>query len=72
MTATFQTAIAYMKQQLMISKTPVIVRSNESTIHAEGMTLYWGEQRAIFEGNVRTHIERQAETAPVAQTGPER
>jgi lipopolysaccharide export system protein LptC len=61
MSATFQTATAFMKQQTLISKTPVTVRLLDSTIHAEAMTLHWGEQRAIFEGNVRTHIERQAE-----------
>ncbi len=59
LTATFKTATAFMKQQLVISKTPVIVRLSESTIHAETMTMLWGEQRTIFEGNVRTHIERQ-------------
>jgi lipopolysaccharide export system protein LptC len=61
MSATFQTATAYMKQQTLISKTPVTVRLLESTIHAETMTLHWGEQRAIFEGKVRTHIEREAQ-----------
>jgi lipopolysaccharide export system protein LptC len=66
MTATFQTATAYMKQQTVISKTPVVVRLHESTIHAETMTLFWAEQRAIFEGNVRTHIERQ----PAAVASP--
>jgi lipopolysaccharide export system protein LptC len=59
MSATFQTAIAYMKTQTMIAKTPVVVRLHESTINAENMTLYWSENRAIFEGNVRTHIERE-------------
>ena len=59
MTATFQTATAFMKQQLVVSKTPVIVRLHESTIHSEAMTLYWGDQRIVFEGNVRTHLERQ-------------
>ncbi len=63
MSATFQTATAYMKAQTMISKTPVVVRLHESTINAENVTLYWGESRAIFEGNVRTHIEREQETA---------
>ncbi len=59
MTATFQTATAFMKQQLVVSKTPVIVRLHESTIHAEAMTLHWGDQQIVFEGNVRTHLERQ-------------
>lgn len=58
-TATFKTATAFMKQQKVISKTPVVVRLHESTIEADGMTLFWNEQRAIFEGNVRTHILRQ-------------
>jgi lipopolysaccharide export system protein LptA len=61
MSATFQTATAFMKQQTLVSKTPVTVRLLESTILAETMTLHWGEQRAIFEGNVRTHIERAAQ-----------
>ncbi len=63
MSAVFKTATAYMKTQTLISKTPVVVRLHESTINAETMTLYWGERRAIFEGNVRTHIDRQQETA---------
>ena len=61
MSADFQTATAFMKQQTMISKTPVIVRLHESTINAESMTLNWGEQRAMFEGNVKTHIERHTD-----------
>jgi lipopolysaccharide export system protein LptC len=59
MSAIFKTATAFMKLQLVDSKTPVIVRLHESTIHAESMVLFWNDQRAIFEGNVRTHIERQ-------------
>ena len=31
------------------------------------MTLYWGENRAIFEGNVRTHIEREPDAAAAGQ-----
>ena len=77
MTATFQTATAFIKQQTVISKTPVIVRLHESTIHAESMTMFWGEQRAVFEGNVRTHLERrheedarqQSETRPSSSGG---
>ncbi len=68
MSATFQTAKAFMKAQTMISKTPVAVRLHESTINAEGMTLYWSESRAIFEGNVRTHIEREPATASAGQS----
>ena len=68
MTATFQTATAFIKQQTVISKTPVIVRLHESTIHADSMTMHWGEQRAIFEGNVRTHLERHPEEAAPARS----
>lgn len=74
MSASFKTATAYMKSQTMVSKTPVIVRLHESTIHAENMTLYWGENRAIFEGNVRTHIEREpdAEQQAPSKREPEK
>ncbi|MFT4078742.1 LPS export ABC transporter periplasmic protein LptC [Rhodomicrobium sp.] len=65
--AEFQTATAFMKEQKAISNTPVVVRLHESTIHADGVTLYWGESRAIFEGNVRTHVERQEPAAGEAQ-----
>jgi len=64
MSAVFQTATAFMKTQTLISRTPVVVRLHESTIHAESMTLHWGESHAIFEGNVRTHIERQPAAEP--------
>jgi lipopolysaccharide export system protein LptC len=67
MSATFQKATAYMKSQTMISKTPVIVRLHESTINAETMTLHWGENRAVFEGNVRAHIEREPDAAAAGQ-----
>ena len=67
MSATFQAATAYMKAQTMISKMPVVVRLHESTINAENMTLYWGENRAVFEGSVRTHIEREPDTAQAEQ-----
>ena len=72
MTATFQTGTAYMKSQVMVSKTPVEVRLQESTILSENMTLYWGEGRAVFEGNVRTHIERGQDAAPSAAPAAQR
>ncbi len=68
MSATFQTAMVYMKPQIVISKTPVVVRLHESTIHAESVTLYWAESRAIFEGHVRTHFERQLDVVPSSST----
>jgi lipopolysaccharide export system protein LptC len=67
MSATFQKATAHMKTQTMTSKTPVIVRLHESTINAETMTLHWGENRAVFEGNVRTHIEREPDAVAAGQ-----
>jgi lipopolysaccharide export system protein LptC len=67
MSATFKTATAYMKQQMVVSKTPVIVRLRESTINADNVTLWWSDQRAVFEGKVRTHIERQQEVPAAAQ-----
>jgi lipopolysaccharide export system protein LptC len=70
MSATFQTATAYMKQQMMVSKTPVTVRLHESTINADNMSLWWSDQRAVFEGKVRTHIERQQEVPAAAQAIP--
>jgi lipopolysaccharide export system protein LptC len=64
MSASFEKATAYMKQQYMVSKTPVTVRLQESTIHAQNMTLYWNESRAVFEGGVRTHIVRVPDQTP--------
>ena len=64
MSATFQTATAYMKQQPLLSKTPVTVRLHESTINADTTTPHWGGQYAVFEGKVHTHIERQPAQAP--------
>ena len=74
MSATFQTVTAYMKSQTAISKTPVVVRLHESTIYADSMTMYWAESRAIFEGHVRTHLEREAgalASGSAAVQGPE-
>jgi lipopolysaccharide export system protein LptC len=58
MTATFQTATVYMKLQKVISNTPVTVRLHDSKIDAQTMVLFTAEQRAIFEGNVKVHLER--------------
>jgi lipopolysaccharide export system protein LptC len=67
MSASFQKATAHLKKQQMVSQTPVTVRLHESTINAEHMTLYWNEGRAVFEGNVRTHIVRPEETPTSGQ-----
>ena len=70
MSCTLQTGKAYMKQQLLVSKTPVIVRLHESTIHADSMTLWQADQRAVFEGHVRTHLERQEEAVRQSPASP--
>jgi hypothetical protein len=49
----------YPPREAFLSKTPVTVRLHESTINADTMTPHWGGQYAVFEGKVRTHIERQ-------------
>lgn len=64
--ADFKTATAYMKKQMVVSNTPVTVRLHESVIIADRMTLYSGDKRAIFEGNVKTHVQRET---PGAETG---
>ncbi len=69
LSATFKTATAYMQQQMVVSKTPVIVRLHESTILSDTMTLWWNEQRAVFEGHVRTHIDRQQATDAPSSPG---
>jgi lipopolysaccharide export system protein LptC len=65
--ASFQKATASMKNQAMVSKLPVTIHLHESTINADGLTLYWNESRAIFEGNVRTRIVREPEAASGGQ-----
>jgi lipopolysaccharide export system protein LptC len=70
MSATFRTATAYMKEQMVVSKTPVVVRLHESTIEAQTMTLYTGEERAIFEGAVKTHLERHPTPDTKAEVPP--
>lgn len=71
MVAEFKTATANMKKQTVVSNTPVTVRLHESTIKADSMTLNWGDQRAIFAGNVRTHLERQPATPANNSQGAE-
>jgi lipopolysaccharide export system protein LptC len=59
MEAKLQTATVYMKSQQMVSKTPVSIRMDESTIDAQSMTLFMDEGRAVFEGAVKVHLKRQ-------------
>jgi lipopolysaccharide export system protein LptC len=53
-----KTATAYMGEHKLISKDPVDLSFHKNTIQADTMTLYTSESRAIFEGRVKVHIER--------------
>lgn len=59
MSAKFQTATVYIPEQRVVSNTPVIVKLHDSTISAQKLTLYTAEARAIFEGAVKVHLQRQ-------------
>jgi lipopolysaccharide export system protein LptC len=60
---TLKTATAFMQSNQLISHDPVDLAFRGSTIKAQTMTLYSGEGRAIFEGNVRVHLERKPKGA---------
>jgi lipopolysaccharide export system protein LptC len=60
MSAVFETAKVYIKEQRIVSETPVEVRLHDSTIRADRLTLYTADARAIFEGRVRVHLARQS------------
>jgi lipopolysaccharide export system protein LptC len=72
MEAKFKTAIVYVKEQKAISNDPVEVRMDDSTIFSDRLTLYTGDAKAIFEGNVRAHLQRRtpAKAAPSAGADP--
>ncbi|WP_088344064.1 MULTISPECIES: LPS export ABC transporter periplasmic protein LptC [Rhodomicrobium] len=54
-----KTATAYMQSNKLVSTDPVDLAFHSSTIKAQSMTYYSSEGRAIFEGNVKVHLERQ-------------
>lgn len=60
---TLKTATAFMQAHKLISNDPVDLAYNGTTIKAQTMTLYSGEGRAVFEGNVRVHLERKPKGA---------
>jgi lipopolysaccharide export system protein LptC len=60
-----KTATAFMDEHKLISKDPVDLSYHKNTIKADTMTLYTSESRAIFEGRVKVHIERnEGESRP--------
>jgi lipopolysaccharide export system protein LptC len=54
---TLKTATAFMQAHKLISHDPVDLAFHGTTIKAQSMTLYSGEGRAIFEGDVKVHLE---------------
>jgi lipopolysaccharide export system protein LptC len=53
-----KTATAYMKEKRLISKDPVDLAYQGHTIAADNVEMWTGENRVIFTGNVRVHLER--------------
>lgn len=60
---TLKTATAFMQAHKLISRDPVDLAYHGTTIKAQSMTLYSGEGRAVFEGNVKVHLERKPKGA---------
>jgi lipopolysaccharide export system protein LptC len=57
-----KTATAFFQSNKLITTDPVDLAYGDSTIQAQSMTLFSSEGRAIFEGNVKVHLERAQET----------
>lgn len=53
-----KTATAFFQSNKLISTEPVDLAFRNSTIKARSMIFYSSESRAIFEGGVRVHLER--------------
>jgi lipopolysaccharide export system protein LptC len=60
---TLKTAVAFMQNHTVISKDPVDLAFRQNTVKADGVTLYSNESRAIFEGHVKVHLERNQEAS---------
>jgi lipopolysaccharide export system protein LptC len=58
---TLKTAKAYMKDDRLVSTDPVELAYHGHRIRADGVTVYSGESRVIFTGNVRVHLQRTAQ-----------
>lgn len=55
-----KSATAFFKSDKLISTEPVELVFRSTTVKARSMTYYSAEARAIFEGGVRVHLEREA------------
>lgn len=53
-----KTATSFMKENKLISNDPVALTFHSHTIAADGVEVFTAENRAIFTGNVRVHLER--------------
>lgn len=53
-----KTAKAFMKENRLISKDPVSLAYHGHTIQSDSVEVWSGENRAIFTGNVKVHLER--------------
>ena len=60
---TLKTATAFLQTNVLISRDPVDLAYNGTTIKAQSMTLYSNEGRALFEGGVKVHLERKPKGA---------
>jgi len=54
-----QSGTAFFNDNRLVTTDPVALSFRKSTIKADGMTFYSADKRAIFEGNVRVHLQRQ-------------
>lgn len=59
MSVKLETAKVYIKEQRVVSETPVEVRLHDSTINSDRLTLFTVDARAVFEGRVKVHLKRQ-------------
>jgi lipopolysaccharide export system protein LptC len=55
-----KTATAFMKEKRLISNDPVKLGYQGHQVEADGVEFFTGEDRVIFTGNVRVHLERRA------------
>lgn len=61
MSGKLQYATGYFKKNMLVSNNPVELTFHSSTINAQSMTLYSAENRVIFKGKVKVHLERRKE-----------
>lgn len=71
--AKFQSATMHIREQRVVSETPVEVQLHDSSIRADRLTLFTAEGRAVFEGRVKAHLERVAQgrgSSPSGERAP--